>query len=99
METRGNLNEIPGNHSSLCDPMIGSRSHNQSNRDCQQEQGNEVKNLLRRRKILETIIKDRNKLKTKKGLDPGKNHSGFLDHGSGFFFEARWSSYGLMVFG
>jgi hypothetical protein len=58
-----------------------------------------MKNLLWMCEILETIVKGSNKLKTKKRLNSGKDHSGFFDHRSCFFFEARWSSCGVLIFG
>ena len=58
-----------------------------------------MKNLLCMREILETIIKDSNKVKTKKCLDSGEDHSGFSDHRSCFFFEACWPSCGVLIFG
>jgi hypothetical protein len=41
------------------------------------------------RELLETVIKDSNKLKAKKRLDSRKDHSGFFDHRPHFFFETR----------
>ena len=57
-----------------------------------------MKNLHCMREILETIIKDSNKLKAKKCLDSRKDHSGFSDHRPCFFFEARVTSRGVLIF-
>ena len=57
-----------------------------------------MKNLLRMREFLKPAVKDSNKLKAKKCLDSGKNHPGFLDHRSCFFFEGRRSRVGVVVF-
>src|SRR5258705_609958 len=50
------------------------------------------------REVLEPVVKDSNKLKAKKCLNAGKNHPGFLDHRSCFFFKARRSRVGVLVF-
>src|SRR5258708_5385707 len=50
------------------------------------------------RELLETVIKDSNKLKAKKRLDSRKDHSGFFDHRPCFFFEARGPSRGALIF-
>ena len=57
-----------------------------------------MKNLLCMRELLETVIKDSNKLKAKKRLDSRKDHSGFFDHRSCFFLEARRPSRGVLIF-
>ena len=57
-----------------------------------------MKNLLCIRELLETVIKDSNKLKAKKRLDSRKDHSGFFDYRPSFFFEARRPGRGVLVF-
>ena len=57
-----------------------------------------MKNLLCVRELLETVIKDSNKLKAKKCLDSRKDHSGFFNHRPYFFFETRGSNRGVLIF-